>query len=274
MKTPDQQPTQADDHGSGPTRHLDSQPSSIPELARLLDQYLGDLQRGRQPDRARLLADHPSLAPQLEQALDGLEFIQRATADTSPAPTQLGDFHIVREVGRGGMGVVYEAEQISLKRRVALKVLRFGAVADEVAMQRFQREAETVAQLHHTNIVPIFAVGCEHGARYYAMQFIEGRNLAERAHAGRSPASHLAPRDVADWGLQAADALAHAHQRGIIHRDIKPSNLILDRDGRIWLTDFGLARRVDDVALSVAGAPARHTALHESGAGARFKRPD
>ena len=94
-------------------------------------------------------------------------------------PATLGEFRIVRELGRGGMGVVYEAEQTSLRRRVALKVLRFGVVADEEAMQRFRREAETVARLHHTNIVPIFAVGCERGVHYYAMQFIEGRSLAD-----------------------------------------------------------------------------------------------
>jgi serine/threonine protein kinase len=188
MKTPDPKRTQAESPQPGRTRRIEPMESGLSDLARLLDQYLADLDAGQKPDRAKLLAEHPSLAPQLEQALDGLEFIHRASTDTAPAPTQLGDFRIVREVGRGGMGVVYEAEQISLKRRVALKVLRFGAVADEVAMQRFQREAETVARLHHTNIVPIFAVGCEQGARYYAMQFIDGRNLAELAEAARNPA--------------------------------------------------------------------------------------
>jgi tRNA A-37 threonylcarbamoyl transferase component Bud32 len=186
-------------------------------------------------------------------------------------PTQLGDFRILREIGRGGMGVVYEAEQISLKRRVALKVLRYGAAADSEAMQRFQREAETVARLHHTNIVPIFAIGCENGVNYYAMQFIEGRSLAEVALAsgGRQSPEYIEsridgvsanseglhpPLAIANWGLQAAEALAHAHHRGVIHRDIKPSNLILDPDGRIWLTDFGLAKRMDDVSLSITGA--------------------
>lgn len=230
--------------------------SSAAALARVLDEYLTELQAGKHPDRAAVLARHPSLAPDLEQALDGLEFVQRAASEAVP-PARLGDFRILREVGRGGMGVVYEAEQISLRRRVAVKVLRFGAVADETALQRFQREAETVAHLHHTNIVPIFAIGAEDGVRYYAMQFIEGRDLADlvrRSAAGPAGAAPLAPRQIADWGLQAAEALAHAHQRGVIHRDIKPSNLILDHEGRIWLTDFGLARRVDDVALSVAGA--------------------
>src|SRR5205807_4274342 len=132
----------------------------------------------------------------------------------------LGDFRIVREVGRGGMGVVYEAEQLSLKRRVALKVLRFGAVADEQAMARFQREAETVARLHHTNIVPVYAVGCEGGVHYYAMQFIEGRSLADVLDRSRAEGLPLDPREVARWGLQAAEALEYAHRREVIHRDI------------------------------------------------------
>ena len=140
-------------------------------------------------------------------------------------------------------------------------MLRYGAAADSEAMQRFQREAETVATLHHTNIVPIFAIGAEHGVNYYAMQFIEGRSLANvgeslrDSHSGHGVTGlRSAVTDVANWGLQSAEALAHAHHRGVIHRDIKPSNLILDPDGRIWLTDFGLAKRMDDVSLSMAGA--------------------
>jgi serine/threonine protein kinase/outer membrane protein assembly factor BamB len=222
-------------------------------LVEVLDRYLEELEAGRQPEREKVVADHPELAPQLEQALAGIEFIHQAARKPAETPALLGDFRILREVGRGGMGVVYEAEQISLKRRVALKVLRLGVVADEVAMQRFQREAETVATLHHTNIVPIFAIGAEGDVRYYAMQFIEGQDLAGLAQAARERTRTLEARDIGHWGLQAAEALAHAHQRGVIHRDIKPSNLILDQDGRIWLTDFGLARRLDDVTLSVAG---------------------
>jgi tRNA A-37 threonylcarbamoyl transferase component Bud32 len=224
------------------------------ELARVLDDYLAALDAGRAPDRAQILAAHPHLAAELEPALAGLEFIHQTAGRGTEAPSQLGDFRLLREVGRGGMGVVYEAEQVSLKRRVALKVLRFGAVADEVAMARFQREAETVARLHHTNIVPIFAVGSANGVRYYAMQFIEGRDLADRVKAARAAGEVIPGGEIAGWGLQAAEALAHAHQRGVIHRDIKPSNLICDQEGRIWLTDFGLARRMDDAALSVVGA--------------------
>lgn len=238
----------------GATERGESAAETLADLAGLLDRYLAELEAGRNPDRAKLLADHPLLATHLAQALEGLEFVHRTAAGATTAPSRLGDFRIVREVGRGGMGVVYEAEQVSLRRRVALKILRFGAVADEVAMQRFQREAETVARLHHTNIVPIFAVGCENGAHYYAMQFIEGRDLAELLAAARSGRESIAPESAARWGLQAAEAVAHAHAHGVIHRDIKPSNLIRDGDGRIWLTDFGLARRADDVALSLTGA--------------------
>ncbi len=230
---------------------------SAAELLRVLDQYLADLQAGRAPEKAKLLADHPELAYQLEQCLSGIEFVHKATKPAGETPAQLGDFRIVGEVGRGGMGVVYEAEQISLKRKVALKVLRFGTVADADVMKRFQREAETVAHLHHTNIVPIHAVGCEQGVHYYAMQFIEGKSLAEvltqSGAEGKNAKTAKHFREVAGWALQASEALAHAHQRGVIHRDIKPSNLILDPEGTVWLTDFGLAKRADEVTMTAAG---------------------
>ncbi len=223
-------------------------------LAGILDAYLAELHSGKSPDRGELLAAHPALATQLEACLAGIEFVHRAAGPAALEPATLGEFQIVRELGRGGMGVVYEADQTSLRRRVALKVLRFGAVADLEAMRRFRREAETVARLHHTNIVPIFAVGCERDVHYYAMQFIEGQSLADVLAESRRTGKLLSPQDVAGWGRQAAEALAHAHQRGVIHRDIKPSNLLLDPEGIVWLTDFGLAKRADLAALTVTGA--------------------
>ncbi len=235
------------------------EPETVPpsgsagELAAILDRYMSDLQAGKSPDKNELLAAHPTLAAQLEACLAGIEFIHRATGPATEGPAVLGEFRIIRELGRGGMGVVYEAEQTSLRRHVALKVLRFGVVADEEAMKRFQREAETVARLHHTNIVPIFAVGCEQGVHYYAMQLIAGRSLADVQAESRRAGTPLPVEDVARWGLQAAEALAHAHQRGVIHRDIKPSNLLLDTDGVVWLTDFGLAKRADEATLTVHG---------------------
>ena len=151
---------------------------SAAELVRVLDDYLADLQAGKPPDRTAVLAAHPQLAGQLDQCLAGLEFIHRAGQTAGELPAQLGDFRIRREIGRGGMGVVFEAEQLSLHRTVALKILRFG-VADKEALDRFRYEAETVAKLHHTNIVPIFAIGCEQGVNFYAMQYIQGRSLAD-----------------------------------------------------------------------------------------------
>ena len=138
MTRPDETPTISQD----PAERETLPPSPAPRadtpatLIKILDQYMADLQAGKAPDRERLLAEHPDLAEQLDACLAGIEFIHRAThADAAAEPAMLGDFRIVREVGRGGMGVVYEAEQVSLKRRVALKVLRFGVVADEEAMQ-------------------------------------------------------------------------------------------------------------------------------------------
>ncbi len=245
------------DQRDTPTRHeQESVPpaDSAAVLAGILDGYMADLHAGKSPDRNGLLSAHPALASQLEACLAGIDFVHQAAGSAALKPATLGEFQILRELGRGGMGVVYEAEQTSLHRKVALKVLRFGAVADVEAMQRFRREAETVARLHHTNIVPIFAVGCERGVHYYAMQFIEGRSLADVLADSRRTGSLPSPQTVAGWGLQAAEALAHAHQRGVIHRDIKPSNLLLDPEGVVWLTDFGLAKRVDEATLTMSGA--------------------
>jgi len=167
-----------------------TQSQSESRLAHILDDYLAALQAGRPPARDALLAEHPDLAVDLDACLASLEFIRCASVTPppgpenelialAPAPGILGDYRIVREVGRGGMGVVYEAEQISLSRRVALKVLPFAAAVEPKHLQRFRVEAQAAAQLHHTNIVPVFAVGCERGVHYYAMQFIEGQTLAE-----------------------------------------------------------------------------------------------
>src|SRR5205807_464467 len=205
-------------------------------------------------------------------------------------------FRLLREVGRGGMGVVYEAEQISLRRRVALKVLPFAATLDPKRLQRFRNEARAAACLHHPNIVPVHGVGCVRGVHYYAMQFIEGQSLARvieelREHWGSAKLAHPAPdrhstaskpwsiraqasrstaplgafssrhsirepahfSAVAQIGIQAAEALEHAHQLGIVHRDIKPANLLLDGRGDLWITDFGLARLQDDHGLTMTG---------------------
>ncbi len=168
-----------------------------PRLIRAAQEYLAALEAGRRPERAAFVARFPGLAEQLAPYLDALDMVHGAASPLSalpprvgggggakpavndpPAVEALGDFHIVREIGRGGMGVVYEAVQLSLGRRVALKVLPFAAALDARQLQRFKNEAQAAAQLHHTNIVPVYAVGCERGTHFYAMQLIEGQDLA------------------------------------------------------------------------------------------------
>jgi serine/threonine protein kinase len=204
----------------------------------------------------------------------------------------LGDFRLLREIGRGGMGVVYEADQISLNRKVALKVLPFAAAMDPRQLQRFKNEAQAAAQLHHQHLVPVYGVGCDRGVHYYAMQYIEGQTLAAtirglrsegegrypvgtgvapteshvpvpRAPEATPPAGVLSTegptrqlgyvRTVAQLGVQAAEALEHAHQMGIVHRDIKPANLLVDGRDNLWITDFGLARFHSDAGLTLSG---------------------
>jgi WD40 repeat protein/serine/threonine protein kinase len=210
----------------------------------------------------------------------------------------LGDYRLVRELGRGGMGVVYEAEQLSLSRRVALKVLPFAAMLDERQLRRFKNEAHAAAVLKHPHIVSVFAIGCERGTHFYVMELVEGHSLAEVIAELRTAKDDLQPDEVGAWlthaapasiggspdnrhsastlataalptelsqanprrfraaaelAIQAAEALAYAHREGVIHRDIKPSNLLLDGEGKLWITDFGLARLPSGGDLTLTG---------------------
>jgi WD40 repeat protein/serine/threonine protein kinase len=340
-------------------------------LNRLADEYLERMRRGDHPTVEEYSARYPEIAGEIGDLFGALAEIGQVELDLREAPEeaprdpgvvgrQVGDYQILREVGHGGMGVVYEAEQISLGRRVALKILPQRAAREGSALERFRREARSAAQLHHTNIVPVFEVGEDGDAYFYAMQFIQGQGLDQviaelrRLHDEMHPtekvpglnrrlerrrlpptvvddsaapqplqvafsllteqferpakvlkrilargsptipappgrpeddrgrltllgraedrrprgdialAARTGPtfergnipileptkrhfyRSVAQIGLQIAQALAYAHARGLIHRDIKPSNLLLDVAGTVWVTDFGLAKLMDE----------------------------
>jgi eukaryotic-like serine/threonine-protein kinase len=264
------------------------------QVLRVLEDYLAELERGGRPQPDELLARHPDLADQLKVYLDQLDLLHEAAVrfrvaeppDGAATPARddlgrVGDFQLLREVGRGGMGIVYEAEQISLGRRVALKVLPLAATLDPRHLQRFHNEARAAACLHHTNIVPVYAVGSERGVHFYAMQLIDGQTLAAviqglRQSGGKEAPASAAPsaastapqaalstakpgrdaayfRKAAELGVQAAEALDHAHQRGIVHRDIKPANLMVDGCGNLWVADFGLAQIQTDAKLTLTG---------------------
>ena len=329
-------------------------------LTRLADEFAARYRAGGRPPLQEYIDRYPELADDIRELFPAMVEIEqvredhqeaavRAAAPPEPVLQQLGDFRILREVGKGGMGIVFEAEQVSLGRHVALKVLPKSMLLDVKAKRRFEREAKAAARLHHTNIVPVFGIGEQNGLPYYVMQFIQGLGLDEvleelknlksggaragnavtggRPHPARkeisaaqvarslltgefrgrndeddgdattAPEDTVRPHDpaadardrstvsdsftpssssvvlpgrgrhgsnsmsrkptywqsVASIGIQVADALEYAHKQGVQHRDIKPSNLLLDKQGTVWVTDFGLAKAEDQPNLTHTG---------------------
>ena len=162
---------------------------------------------------------------------------------------QFGDYELLEEIARGGMGVVYKARQRSLNRIVALKMILSGQFASKKEVLRFLGEAEAAANLHHPNIVAIYETGECQGQHYFSMEYVPGRSLAEIVRDGPLPAHR-----AASYARIIAQAIQHAHRQGILHRDLKPSNVLVDADDQPRITDFGLAKRVcGDLGLTVTG---------------------
>ncbi len=232
-------------------------------LEDLLARYIDRLNEGERITKEDILAENPVHGPEIAEHLEG--FIE-CTVDPKFRKTlgTLGDYTLRRQIGRGGMGVVYEAWQGTLDRKVALKVLPTGVAADDKAFLRFMREAKTAAKLNHQNIVSVYGMGVEQNTPYYSMEMVDGETLAqiiaeikddeadaETVFGKRSELAFYS--NLANAFREVADGLQHAHSRGVIHRDIKPSNLILDAEGRLRILDFGLARLEGQESLTISG---------------------
>jgi WD40 repeat protein len=164
-------------------------------------------------------------------------------------PCAFGEYELLEEIARGGMGVVYRARQVRLNRIVALKMILAGQFAGQIEVLRFRAEAEAAANLRHPGIVAIHEIGEEEGQHYFSMDFVQGRNLAEIIKEGPLPS-----RQAARYTQAIAEAIHYAHQQGVLHRDLKPSNILIDENDQPRITDFGLAKRVRaDFGLTVTG---------------------
>ncbi len=277
--------------------HFDSDQHPIDSLA---EEFAQRCRSGGCPSITQYSQQYPELADEIREVFPAIAMMEQLSRkeETIRADSRrlveinrhmvdrLGDYRIVRVIGRGGMGIVYEAVQESLGRTVAVKVLTANIVNQPKHLKRFVREAQAAAMLHHTNIVPVFGVGHDNDLHYYVMQYIDGVGFdqlidqrrrqavngtdatpaesrataqssgtspAPRGSAGTTTGTHFSWRQIAEYGVQISRAVDYAHRQGILHRDIKPANLLVDTHGTVWVTDFGLAKVFGDEGLTQSG---------------------
>ncbi|MCC6493001.1 MAG: serine/threonine protein kinase [Pirellulales bacterium] len=235
-----------------------------------LADYLDARQRGVPLERHAFLAQHADIVGELQSLLDDCDRLERLLkpaaasggvggdstigcdappAALAPLPRRFGDFELLEEIARGGMGVVYKARQTSLHRIVAVKMILDGRLASKADIDRFYAEAKAAAMLDHPDITPVFEFGEVAGQHFFSMGYVEGQSLAARVAAGPLPA-----REAALILHTVAVAVHYAHQHGIVHRDLKPGNILIDAQGKARITDFGLAKRESDASgLTLSG---------------------
>tara|TARA_R110002049_G_scaffold4601_4_gene31808 strand:+ start:28810 stop:30468 length:1659 start_codon:yes stop_codon:yes gene_type:complete len=243
-----------------------SPPDRDQRLANLLAELTDSICRGEPVDLESVYREHPDLADDLKNLWGAILVTDTAGTAFSQAPNTpnddsseslrriqlpatFGDYQLLEEVGRGGMGVVFRAVQVSLDREVAVKMILRGRLASDVDLQRFLAEAAATARLEHPNIVPVYEVGDVDGRPFFSMQYVEGATLARRIADGPLP-----QREAARIVAEVARAVGFAHRQGVLHRDLKPSNIMLNKDAKPLITDFGLAKQAgSEIDLTRSG---------------------
>ncbi len=252
-------------------------------LAEVLSQMADDVAIGRPVDFESICASHPDLAKDLKRLWGAVLVadVAAVASDQLPAvdqdeaisrrwrklelPATIGDYQLLAEIGRGGMGVVFRARQISLDREVAVKMILRGRLASDIDLSRFLAEASSTARLQHPNIVPVYEVGDIEGRPFFSMKFIDGETLGDKLADGPLP-----EREAAQLLAVIALAIGFAHSQGVMHRDLKPTNIIIDSAGTPMVSDFGLAKRFgveNDLTRSgvVVGTPSYMSPEQASG---------